>query len=190
MPTVSGLEIEVLEEMELVINALLAGCVIILPLFAHRMSWKPASFFAVVSATYAFFGAFYLLETRFCGTELTSENSGLSDTYYVVSYGYSYLNMALFMLIPTALLWLQARLKAILFPRSTIGLFWALNLGSLSSVVAVKTLMSIVMPKRYDDYEAIFIAFNLIAVWSTFIVQAAIGLLVLLFIASVFLRSK
>ncbi len=176
--------------MEFALIAILTCCAIGFPLIGHQMLWNPASFFAVVGATYAILGVFYFLGTRYWGTEIAGENSQFYDTYYVVSRRHFYLNMALYMLLPAALLWLQARLKVILFRRSTIGIFWAINLGTLIGVVVAKIMKSIVIPKLDVDYEAAFNILNLVTVWSTFIVQVALGLLVILFFVSVILRRK
>ena len=176
--------------MNLAILVLLACCVVILPLFAQLKSWKTARLFAIVATVYAIFGAVGLFIIGFSSGEPLVGGSQFHDTYYIASGFHYYISIALFLLISTALLSFQQKLKVLLFPSTTRTLFWVINLGILTTNIAPQILLSLATPKQLAENSGLLNALNLISVWATLITLVAFLLMILLFFTSIILRRK
>ncbi len=176
--------------MDLKISGLLACCVILLPLVAQLKSRKPATLFLIVATVYAIFGAVnaYVIWQPY--GEPLFNRSRLNDTYYIVSGFHYYISMAVLLLISAMLLWVQQKLKAMLFPNVTGALFWVFNLGVLAAIILPKIQIALVSPKQLPENLDSFRALNLIAAWSAFIAPVALLILILLFFTSIVLRLK
>lgn len=174
--------------MDWVFFSLLACCVIALPVVARRQGWQPALLFMSCALVYAVFGALAALFLTTTIPMATSAGPAVADAYYIVSGFYTYLNTAIFLLVPAALLWVQQKLTPKVFLGLSHWLFWVINLGLLVDFFAQKVVMYFIRPRRYVDYESAFKSVAMVSDWVTKIVQLSALAVVLLFAASLTLR--
>lgn len=167
----------------------LIACLIIVPLTAYIRQWRPAALFAVTALVYVIFGSVNFINTQFILSNIGGSEPKLHDTYYVVNPGNTSLNGGLIMAFFAALIWLQTRLGAMLFPRATRAFFWPLHLGLIgaSSSAIVLTLM-LPKPRRYADFHEYIEAINHISSWALICSAVACIALTGLLIWSISLR--
>ncbi len=174
--------------MNLLIFTLLACCVIVLPVIAHRHRWQPASLFLTCAFVWAVFGAIAALFLATTIPMASPADLNGDQHYYTVSRFHTYLNTALFLTLPAALLWAQQKLAPQRFLRLSHWLFWAINLGLLANSFAQSLIVYFIRPRRYADYEGAFRSVAMMSGWITQIVQLSMLVVVLLFAASLILR--
>ena len=173
------------------------GCVIILPFLAQRKYKNPAILFAIVAAVYLVFGALgYFLGGRF-GLTLAN-GTAFHDTYYDQTYADTYYaastfhyrnNMAIVMLVTAALLWLQQKLKALRYTRTTLLMFWIMNLGLLASDLSQQIMLSSLMsPPNLVSKISLFNSLTLYSNWVALASSAMLPLLMVMFIVSIIIR--
>jgi len=74
------------------------------------------------------------------------------DTYYVVRHGNYVVSIAGVMGIFAVISWLQKRYGAMLYPKTTLWLFWGLHLASLTSLFGARLALGAFDPENYISY--------------------------------------
>ena len=144
----------------------LIACLVIAPLAAHFLQWRPAALFAVAALVYAIFGSVNFINTKFILNIISGSELQLNDTYYVINPGSTSLNHGLIMGLLACFTWIQTRFGAMRFPRATRALFWPFHLGLIgasSSGIVLRTLLP--MPRRYIDYPEYIEVLNRVSSW-------------------------
>lgn len=154
-------------------------CAILAPLLAHLRHWKPASLFAVAALVYAIFGSISFAHVQFVLSKIQEAEPQARDTYYVVNRGHVSLSLGIIMAFFAGVTWLQTRLGAMLYPRTTKTIFWLLHLGTIGASSFSTILTSIIAPpRRYIEYSEYLATFNLVSTWASFASSIAVLLLI------------
>ncbi len=172
-------------------SVLLIACLIIVPLAAHILQWRPAALFAVTASVYVIFGSVNFINTQIILSNISESEPQLHDTYYVVNPGSTSLNYGLILAFFAALTWLQTRLGAMCFPHATRAFFWPLHLGLIGASSSA-TVLTVLLPKprRYIDYPEYIESINRINSWALICVAISCLALTGLLIWSISLRWK
>jgi hypothetical protein len=147
---------------------------------------SPAALFTIAMVMYVLFACTDFISMHIERRAAMTAPFFPQDTDYVARYSYRNLGYAFLMAIFAVPIWVQTRFGALLYPRTTMLLFWLLHISLLSNAALPSLIRPFLpYPRRSLDYLDIMSVYTRITsfavVFSSIAIISLCGLLILSF---------
>ncbi|WP_303396738.1 hypothetical protein [Yoonia sp. 1_MG-2023] len=153
-------------------------CQICLPLWAQIRNRSVVALFTIAMMLYIALSCADFVVLSLTRNAMTSDQPANVDTYYIVGLSNAALGNAFPMAFFATATWMLSRYGALIYPRTTVLLFWFLHISLLCTNFLPSFMFNIFPhPRHYIDYPDFLASINLVTAFTSLLSFLAVVVL-------------